>query len=262
MSNVELKQIQQRFKAYITGQSEDFVNDIVSTEEALAEHRLGAYYNAYRLRLIEALANDYSGVQQLVGEEAFEYLVLDYLERYPSEHPSIRWAGRHMAEFLQQQDTIEDKQYLVEMARFEWQQGLCFDSSDSDAPLELTAMADIPPESWPQLHFKFHPSVAWLDLHCNAPTYWLAFEEEQQPPQKSCEEVPTRWLMWRKELSPNWRSLDSAEAWAVEQAFNGANFADLCEGLLEWYAEDQVALIAAGYLKQWIADGVIIEINH
>lgn len=262
MSNVELKKIQQRFKDYITGHSEDFVNDIVSTEEALAEHRLGAYYNAYRLRLIEALASDYSGVQHLLGEETFEYLVLDYLKQYPSQYPSIRWAGQHMAEFLQQQNALQDQLYTVEMARFEWQQGLCFDSSDSDSPLDLSIMTDIPPDSWPQMQFRFHPSVTWLDLQCNVPTYWIAIEEKQQPPIKQCEAIATRWLMWRKQLSPNWRSLDSAEAWAIEQAVQGANFADLCEGMLEWHGEDQVALMAAGFLKQWISDSMIIGINH
>ena len=261
MSNAELKQIQQRFKDYITGHSEDFVNDIVSTDEALAEHRLGAYYNAYRLRLIEVLANDFSGVQQLVGEEPFEYLVLDYLEQFPSQHPSIRWAGQHMAEFLHHRESLEDKNYVVEMAQFEWQQGLCFDASDSDMPLELSAMAEIPPEHWPQMHFQFHPSVSWLDLYCNVPPYWVAVEEKQELPQKQCEEIPTRWLMWRKKLSPNWRSLDTAEAWAIEKALEGANFAELCEGLLEWYGEDQVALTAAGLLKQWMADGMVTAIR-
>ncbi len=89
----ELRAIQLRFQDYLEGRSELFVQDIVSTKDALAEHRLGAYYNAYRIRLIDVLAEDFSAVQKTLGEEAFEYLVLDYLKRYPSEHPSVRWVG-------------------------------------------------------------------------------------------------------------------------------------------------------------------------
>ena len=55
----ELHALQTRFQDYLTGKSEDFEKDIISTENALAEHRLGAYYNAYRIRLIDCLAVDF-----------------------------------------------------------------------------------------------------------------------------------------------------------------------------------------------------------
>ena len=256
----DLRTLQQRFKAYITGQSEDFEQDIISTEQAQAEHRLGAYYNAYRLRLIECLATDFSALQKQLGEEAFEYLVLDYLQRYPSEHPSVRWAGQHMAEFLLQTE-LPEKQFLAELAAFEWAQGLCFDAADSDQLFGLDDMAHLPPESWPHLTLHFHPSVRWLDLSWNVPPYWVALDNREQPLQAVREDIPTRWLMWRRDLNPNWRSLDSAEAWAIEAAVEGANFSALCEGLLEWIGTDAVALTAAGYLKQWIHDELISSID-
>ena len=121
-------------------------------------------------------------------------------------------------------------------------------------------MAQIAPESWPLISLEFHPSVRWLDLHWNIPPYWAALDENETAPQKSHQEIPTRWLMWRKEMSPNWRSLDVSEAWAIEAATNSARFADLCEGLLEWLGEDAVAMTAAGYLKQWIHDGLITRV--
>ena len=86
----DLRTLQLRFQKYITGASEDFEHDIVSTEDARAEHRLGAYYNAYRIRLIDCLSIDFKAVQKTIGEEDFEYLVLDYLQQYPSKHPSVR----------------------------------------------------------------------------------------------------------------------------------------------------------------------------
>jgi len=42
----------------------------------------------------------------------------------------------------------------------------------------------------------------------------------------------------------------------------GANFADICEGLLEWIDADQVALIAAGFLKQWISDQLLSRLSN
>ena len=121
----ELRALQLRFQAYIEDVSEDFIDDIISTTEARAEHRLAAYYNAYRLRLIDCLANDYSVLRQTLGEETFEYLVLDYLRQYPSRHPSVRWVGQHLPQFIRESDRA-NRQFLAELAEFEWTQGLCF----------------------------------------------------------------------------------------------------------------------------------------
>jgi hypothetical protein len=255
----DLRAIQLRFQDYLEGKSEDFEQDIVSTENALAEHRLAAYYNAYRIRLIECLANDYSILQQTVGEEAFEYMVLDYLKLYPSEHPSVRWIGRQMAQFLRQSQQ-EEKDFLSELADFEWHQGLCFDAADSTEKFTLQNMAELDPALWPVATFNFHPSVRWLDLYWNVPPFWVSVEQDKTPEEKHRSEIPTRWLMWRSDLKPHWRSLEAPEAWAIEAALNGANFAELCEGLLEWMGEEAVAMSAAGYLKQWIHDDMMVSV--
>jgi hypothetical protein len=256
----ELRAIQLRFQDYLEGKSEQFVQDIVSTKDALAEHRLGAYYNAYRIRLIDCLATDFTALQKTIGEEAFEYLVLDYLKHYPSEHPSVRWVGKHMVEFLQQSDQ-EEKSFLAELAQFEWNQGLCFDAEESDQHFTMEDMAALDPALWPGASLHFNPSVRWLDLYWNVPPYWVAVDKDEEPVEKQSTELPTRWLMWRNNLKPNWRSLETPEAWAIEAAYNGSNFAELCEGLLEWMGEDAVAMTAASYLKQWIHDDMVASIN-
>ncbi len=255
-----LRQLQQRFQDYLLDQSHDFEQDIISTDDARAEHRLGAYYNAYRIRLIDCLATDFSGLLKELGDEGFEFMALEYLKLYPSEHPSVRWVGKHMVEFLQHSGQPE-AEFFAELANFEWSQGLCFDAADADRLFTLQDMAQIDPAAWPTLKFDFHPSMRWLDLNWNVPPYWVALDKDEELPPKQRGEYPTRWLMWRKELSPNWRSLDVSEAWAIEAAAQGANFAELCEGLLEWIGEDAVAVTAAGFLKQWIVDELLIEVS-
>ena len=256
----ELHDIQVRFQDYLEGKSEQFIHDIVSTENALAEHRLGAYYNAYRIRLIDCLASDFSVLQKTIGEEAFEYLVLDYLKLYPSEHPSVRWVGQHMVQYLKNGDRAE-KSFLAELAQFEWSQGLCFDAKESAQHFTLEDMATVDPSVWPAVRLSFNPSVRWLDLYWNVPPYWVALDNDEDPVERQNTPQPTRWLMWRNHLKPHWRSLEPAEAWAIEAAFNGQNFAQLCEGLLEWLTEDEVAMTAASYLKQWIHDDLIASID-
>lgn len=59
-----LHDLQLRFLDYLVGGSEDIESDIIGTDNALAEHRLGTYYNAYRIRLIDCLAVDYSALEK------------------------------------------------------------------------------------------------------------------------------------------------------------------------------------------------------
>lgn len=258
--DLSLRPLQRRFQSYLVGTSEDFIQDVVSSENALAEHRLAAYYNAYRARLISSLANDFEVLQQELGETEFELMVLEYLKQYPSEHPSVRWVGKNMVTFLEG-SSYENKSFLAELAKFEWYQGLCFDSIDPEQLFSLENMASIASNDWPNLIFKFNLSLYLVDFNWNIPKYWLALNNQEVPSKKQFSKVPTRWLMWRKDLSPNWRSLEAAEAWAIEAAITGANFAEICEGLLEWLDTDFVAVSAASFLKQWIEDGLIVELK-
>ena len=242
--------------------SQAIEDDVVSTENALAEHRLGTYYNAYRIRLIDALATDFSALQQYLGREAFENLVLDYLHLYPSTHPSVRWVGRHLHDYLQQHYNSEDAEFVRELAQYEWAQASVFDAAASDQLVQLEDMAHVPAESWPALIFTFQPAMDCLDLYWNVPQIEQACDQGKPLPDKQREEFPRRWLLWRREFKTHWRSLEVHEAWALEQAMLGASFAEICEGLLEWVDADQVALIAAGFLKQWIGDQLVSGLGN
>jgi len=69
-------------------------------------------------------------------------------------------------------------------------------------------------------------------------------------------------MLWRHDMKIQWRSLEVHEAWAIEQAASGANFAAICEGLLEWIDEQQVALVAVGFLKQWVGDQLVMNLGN
>jgi len=254
MSN--LQQLQQRFQSYILTQAEAIKQDIVSTENALAEHRLGTYYNAYRLRLIECLETEYPIVKKTLGEEAFITLALSYFDQHPSDHPSARWVGRRLPQFIQNTDT-----FLGELAQFEWQKGLTFDAATPKSIASITHMAAIAPKAWPSLTFSFQASVRLLDFHWNAITYWQALNTDQPLPEKQKQAIANVWLLWRKGHDPHWRSLEVSEAWALHTCLQGADFATLCTGLVEWVDETQVSMVAASYLKQWVQDELITEIH-
>jgi len=257
-----LHDLQMRFQNYLLGESDAIEADIVSTENALAEHRLGTYYNAYRIRLIDGLAINYPALEKHLGREAFEYLILDYLKLYPSSHASVRWVGKHLPAYLERVYSGEDREFLTELAGYEWAKSLVFDAADENSLFHLEDMAQIAPQDWPGLAFRFKPALRWIDLYWNIPAVENALERGETVPTASRSEHPQRWLLWRREYKTYWRSLEVHEAWALEQAVDGANFASVCEGLLEWVDQQQVALVAAGFLKQWISDELIVSLDR
>ena len=252
-----LRDLQLRFQDYLINDSDAIEKDIVGTDDALARHRLGAYYNAYRIRLIDCLAVDYAALRKHLGREAFENLALDYLRHYPSQHPSVRWFGQHLPEYLAQVYAGEERDFLHELAVWEWAQGLVFDAADSERLVNVDEIASIPPADWPALELQFIDAMRWLDLYWNVPPYANALDTGTAAPPVERGEYPQRWLLWRYELATRWRSLDVHEAWALEQAAAGAAFAEICEGLLEWIDAEQVALAAAGLLRQWVGDCLV-----
>ncbi len=257
-----LRELQLRFQDYLIGINEDITRDIVSTPEALAEHRLGAYYNAYRIRLIDILAVDYSAVEKHLGRQIFENLTLDYLEECPSTEPSVRWLGQNYAEYLVKHCDRDDHEFLAELAGFEWAQGRIFDAEDEKDLLLIDNMAQLPAEAWPTLKIQFKPALQWLDLYWNVCPYSVALDSGEPTPEPHRDEFPVRWLLWRKNRNPNWRSLEVHEAWAIEVAQQGGNFAEICAGLCEWISEDQVAITAAGFLKQWVSDELVVGVDY
>src|SRR5690606_40146004 len=62
------------------------------------------YADAYRLRLIEALAHNYPRLQQLLGEEEFSTVARSYLDEHPSRSVSVRWFGNRLAVHLGDRD--------------------------------------------------------------------------------------------------------------------------------------------------------------
>ncbi len=255
-----LPKLQQDFKDCMLGNSKDMHGQVVGTARADAEERVWIYVDGYRLRLLEVLQDNYTGLHTLVGDEQFDELARAYIDAHPSTHPSVRWFGRHLPEFLRVTAPYSTHPYLAEMAAFEWAQGLVFDAADAPV-LEMQALASLAAEAWASLRFTLHPSLQRLALGWNVPQAWVAMDEGNPPPELQALENPAPWLLWRAELTTRWRSLSLDEAWVLDAARAGRDFSALCEGLCQWHAPEAVAMQAVSYLKLWLTDGLVSELH-
>ena len=255
-----LRNLEESFKDCMLADRLDMQGQVVGDAKASADERVKVYVDGYRLRLLEVLEDNFEGLHTLVGDEAFVRLGRDYIDAHPSRHPSVRWFSRQLPDFLRETAPYSADPWLAEMAAFEWAQGLAFDAAD-DPVLELAALAAVPPDAWAGLRFGFHASLQRLELAWNVPQAWTAMDDGQVPPALAASAGKIPWLLWRSTLTTRWRSLGEDEAWALDAARGGRNFAELCEGLCRWHAPETVALQAASYLKLWMSDGLLSRIQ-
>jgi len=255
----ELYKLQKSFLSFLTEGDKSIKPSIIGTEKVNADTRLSIYSNAYSLRLVDALSDSYPAVHTLIGDEGFYELGMDYVKNHPSRHFSIRYFGNKLAEFLAQYNH-NNSQLLSEMAQFEWRLRDSFDSADTP-PISLDALQNIDPDSWGDMRFVLHPSVSRLDLKWNAPQLWLAIENEEDPIPPEEMKYPVSWLIWRQELRTLFRSVEVDEGWALDAIMNGQSFGDICGGLCEWIDEINAAPRAAGFLNQWLTDGLVVGIK-
>lgn len=234
---------------------------VASARGVGADRRLAVYTDAYRLRLLEILGEDYRALAAWLGTDAFNELGIAYIGAHPSDTRSVRWFGRHLGDLLGRH--APEQPLLAELARFEWARGLAFDAADAE-PLEMGEIAAVPGESWPRLAFQLAASVQRLDLRFNVPAMFPALLSDQHPEAVEAA-APIAWMLWRHELVVQWRALDPDEAPALDAIASGAGFGHVCELLTVIHGNDEgnnAALRAASMLKRWISDGLIVALRE
>ena|SRR3990167_2843633 len=258
----DLKQIQDSFQQYLLQSDAGVIApQIVSTETLPALERLSIYGNAYKARLLEALASNYPFMHTYLGDEEFYALAMAYIAKQPSSYRSIRWYGDTFPEFTRQSELSQSLPYIGEIAELDWMMTLVFDAKDADI-VTLEQMALISPDVWADMRFVFHSSVHRLQFGWNIVEFWQSTLSEEGGVSLAEYSSPVPWLFWRLDLTSHFISIPNDEAWALDAAMGGLNFSDICEGLCQFMNEDCVAIAAASMLKKWIASGLISEISY
>jgi len=251
-----LDQLQREFQGYLLRGDQGVVERIVGDERIDPQRRLRIYADAYRLRLMDVLATDYGALRALLGDQEFRAASAAYVMATPSEHRNVRWYGAGLPEFLRTAQPWARNSAVYEVALFEWTLTLAFDAAD-DPVVRFEDLAQLPAERWPTLGFVPHSSVHVIQLHTNAPAMRKATDVQEPLPEVAVEDRPRSWVIWRKDLTPCFRSLGEYESWALSKVREGSDFSALCEGLCEWFQPEDAAAQAAALLRQWVDDELI-----
>lgn len=254
-----LADIQARFSAFVIEDAAAPIDLVRVSTGSDAGTRLAIYRDGYRLRLLEALGEDYPALRQFLGEDGFETMGRAYIARVRSRHYSIRWFGGRLGAFLEDDSMWRERPEVAALARWEWALGEAMDAADA-ALAGKEMLASIPPERWAGLRLSFHPSLNRLDLAWTAPAFRHAVENKAPTtPALSPLDSPIAWAIWRDGTKILYRSLVADEARALDAARAGAAFGPLCETLEETQG-DGAAQAAAGFLGAWIGSGWIVGV--
>jgi len=255
-----LAELQQAFQGYVLRGEAGLAERVAGGESVDPQQRLRIYFDAYRLRLVEALATDYEALRALMGDEAFGAACRAYVEATPSLFRNVRWYGGGLSEYLRVTQPWVERPILHEVASFEWTLTLAFDAPDAPV-VHFEELARMPQQAWPILGFVLHPSAHFLELRSNAPSLRKATDAGDPLPDAVLADDAKTWLIWRKELTAYFRSLSESESWALAAVREGANFTALCEGLCRWFSPDDPAPQAATLLRQWVDDELISDLT-
>jgi hypothetical protein len=253
-----LPRIQGDFQNYLLGgDSAQIEQHVVGTQKVPVATRLGIYADGYLSRLIEALEANFPILSKLLGEADFGALGTAYVRSHDSPFFSIRYYGDGLAGFLAADPAYSGAPVLADLARWEWAMTEVFDAADAE-PIATDALARVAPESWAGLRLDWHPSVRRLALAWNAPQIWKAVSDDAEPPEVALSAEPVEWVLWRQDLRTYFRSLQAAEAAALDAAREGQPFGEMCALLSQQLGESEAPAKAAGFLRNWIESGLII----
>ena len=253
-----LAELQRQFQQHVLTGDDGVVGSIEASPTWPATDRLAIYSDAYRLRLIEALASNFPRLQQWLGADAFAAIARSYIDSHPSHYRSIRWFGAALPACLELSHA--DQPWLADLAQWEWSLAAAFDARDAN-PIDETGLAQLPADRWANLRLEFHPSLEPLAMCTNAPAIFKALSGEMDAPEPQVLAYEQTWLIWRRCLQTTYRSLDDVEQRALAVMREGRAFEDMCETLCALCDPAHVPLRAASLLKGWLADGLVIGLR-
>jgi hypothetical protein len=257
-----LGDLQRAFQDYVLASSDAFHAAVRDTSKADRATLLDVYRDGYALRLIEALTTDFPGVMAMAGPADFDHMARAYIAAHPSRHPSIRWYGKGLADFLDKTPPYSNTPAAAEMARFEWALGEAFDSPDV-TPITADALMALPQEAWETLAFITLPSLRRVTLAFEAPQAWQR-REEVEAGNLEVEKAPEPlvWAIWRPDLISNFRSLDPDEAAMLIALVEGRPFPELCEAVAPVVGDEQAPARVAGLLRAMVEGGMIADFRY
>jgi hypothetical protein len=249
---MKLARLQTSFQAHVLRRDPGIVAEMAGDARLPAALRLGVYTEAYAARLVEVLGESFPAVQAALGASLFARLVRDFAHEHPSRARSARDYGAQLPQWLGSRLSGARASGIADLAHFEWALATAFDAAD-EAALTPASLAGVEPVQWPQLQFRFSPTLRRLQVTSNCVAWWKFACAGEPKPSRWRTTCSQQWLVWRQELVVRYRRLSRLETQALDRALAGCTFGEMCEPL--------VAARAAALLQGWFEAGLVVGVS-
>ena len=218
----------------------------------------GVYYNGYRRRLADFLSNDYPVLRNFLGDESFGSLVENYINICPSKNYNARWYSSGLVDFMRDHSPWCEEGVAIDIAQFEKCLADSFDAKDVEC-LNISALQQIDPHEWPELRFRFHPSVF---LHKLAAETINIYESHGENLQENARIITdnTGVIFWRKNNKCFYRKVNDIEYLSLKETFSEMKFKDICSMVSYQQNCNDVESLMSNFLVQWFFDSLIIQV--
>jgi hypothetical protein len=246
---------------------------VVSDARASAEERVQIYANMYRLRIAEALESQFPRVARLLGADAFAELAFAYVTDHPSRHPSLRFIGAALPEWLERK---HGSLGLSDLARLEWARSDIFDVID-EPTLTVEALRAWPLDDFMRLPVKLVAAHRIVTVDFAITAFWErigAAPESDEGDDDACghahaapvdarlddPELPAgeSILVWRQGAAVVHRAITDAERDVLELAAKGTTFGAICDALPSFRTTEEASAQAFAWLWSWTTAELLV----
>lgn len=230
-------------------------------DERMAEG-IAVYRNAYRARLVDALAETFPRTAQWVGKDAFDMAAAHHLILHPPTGWTLDTAGEGFDETLAALFTNDPE--VPELAWLEWAMHSAFTAAGGE-PLDpagfALATADFGEDDWAAMRLVFAASLHVREVRCDCAALWQAIGRDEAPSAAPVLDTAMHCIVWREALTPVFALVPEDEGPCLSRMREGAPFGEICASLARSGSPDEAAVAAGAMLGRWLGRGIVADVQ-
>lgn len=197
----------------------------------------------------------YPVVAQLVGDEFFRAMSLEYVRTHDSTSGDLNHFGHEFASFIAIFPPASALPYLADVAQIEWQAHQVYLEKDAE-PRTREFLSGVLPSEYGKVRFRLAYACRLLDLNWPADEIWLAHQNRREPmAQFYIDKARYYSLVTRNHAGVQVRRLSQVEWEFLRSIQNESTLGDIVERLFKLEIDFDLGAL----LQQFVADDTLVD---
>jgi len=137
---------------------EDIISQRLNAPYLNNADRMDVYSHGYYARVADSMAKDFPIISWTLGRKAFDELVKEYIQNFPSHEYNINIVGKRFSTFILTHRLLQQYPFLLDLACYEWCLLEC-QSREWKQGVDFNQFQSLSMEQWIDSRFSFQPSI-------------------------------------------------------------------------------------------------------